>query len=146
MPPNGKLVKQAGKEFAKLDLGEAAALAEAFGRVCRGTQKRDEDEDLPLGKGRKLRAVRKSYQSASLRLVYARVAESADDGDKGEIVGDEGGEASADIVPDDERHTAICLGLYAWSKKRNDMPNDIGETAWVRLQAWLNDNPGFEQC
>jgi hypothetical protein len=139
-------LEKAGKELRKLDPGQQAALVDAFGRVGRGTQKRDEDEDLPIGKAKKLRAVRQSYQGASLRLIYARVR-MADDDDKGEVLDpDPDPDPSDEPVPREERVLALHLGLLAWSKKRNDMPTETGETAWRRLQTWLEANEGWEQC
>jgi hypothetical protein len=144
VPENARLLKQAAKELLKMDVGHRAALLDAFGRVCRGTQKRDEDEDLPIGKGKKLRAVRTSYQGSSLRLIYARVTDVSDE-DDGEILDPDGhSDASMDLVAGGE--LTVFLGLHAWSKKRNDMPTDVGEKAWDRLQSWLQVNPGFGQC
>lgn len=138
-------MKQAGKDLKKMDDGQQVALLEAFGRVSRGTQKRDEDEDLPIAKNKKLRAVRKSYRGSSLRLIYARVTVVTSE-DEGEILDpDSGFERSAELIAAD-RNSAIHLGLLAWSKKRNDMPTDVGEAAWDRLQGWLRDNPSLEQC
>jgi hypothetical protein len=138
LPDSITITDQAKRELAKMGGKMPAAVAtllEAMVRRSKDQHQVRENEALPVGKGRALRAIRVTYERSEYRLIYMQVRHARADPTPS---------STRVVVAAATRRPVRFVGLLAWRKNQPRVGHHAA-TAWSRSEDWLHENPQYER-